>query len=200
MDTNSILTGHPELKRTRDFAIEVHRSQQYGFGPYEGHLDDVVAILASYGYDDMTTLRAGYLHDTVEDTKGDKAELRRLIVADHGGEDVLIIVEFCTDAPGPNRKTRKAVTYARMKQEMSVFLTLEWAMMAPPIRETYEVLRKASRVKLADRLGNLRRSLASDPGLLEMYRKEAKAFRDALYVQGLADAMWVEYDTLTRTS
>ena len=54
----------------------------------------------------------------------------------------------------------------------------------------------ALRVKLADRLANLRHSVETKSDLLQMYRKERDAFRAAYYVAGICDPMWAEYDQL----
>jgi guanosine-3',5'-bis(diphosphate) 3'-pyrophosphohydrolase len=169
-------------RRARDMAIEAHGDQKYGDDPYIVHLDEVTSILAEYGYSDDVTLAAGVLHDAIEDTKLTADELIPL----DPDADVRFIVVFCTDEKGPNRKTRKALTYARMRQTIEVTRCPDGSL-AP-------VIFKCLRVKLADRLANMRRSQKNNPGLFAMYQKEAGAFKDALYVPGVADQMWAEYD------
>jgi len=92
------------------------------------------------------------------------------------------IATFCTDVPGPNRKQRKAATYERMRRDVA----------AAPVW-----IRAAVRVKLADRIANLRASHRDSLSLLDMYRRESAAFRAALFVAGICDAMWAEHDRLS---
>ena len=166
----------------RNMAVRAHGNQRYGGGPYVHHLNEVVDILWQYGYTARETQQAGYLHDTLEDTS-----LTERDIMDAFGQVVADIVLFCTDEKGPNRKTRKALTYTRMRAVLESGDPPKW-------------LAQAIRVKLADRLANLRNSSLApprgNPGLLAMYRGEAVAFRSALYLEGVADGMWDEYDRL----
>lgn len=59
-----------------------------------------------------------------------------------------------------------------------------------------EEIRTALRVKLADRIANIRRS--TDSSLFQMYRKERETFYLAYYSAGVSDEMWVEYDRLLK--
>ena len=57
------------IKTARLVAKLAHGDQKYGDDkPYLYHLDMVVHILAHYGFRGEM-LQAGYLHDTLEDTK-----------------------------------------------------------------------------------------------------------------------------------
>jgi len=167
---------------SRAFAMRAHGGQKYGDQPYVAHLDEVVGILKEYGYTDEPTLAAGYLHDTLEDTDTSAATLSQLF-----SEHVGTAVQAMTDEKGLTRRERKALTYARMANEINGFAMSDGFPVA---------IGTAMRVKLADRLANLRSSVRSNPGLLAMYRKEAVAFRDALYLPNHSDAMWLEYDSL----
>ena len=171
----------------RAFAFGAHAAigQLYNGGPYSGHLEDVVAILREFNFDGRV-IQVAYLHDIREDTKVTSDDLKALSV----GVLVIRAVEFVTDEPGHNRKTRKLNTYARVREEIDRHSDMGW-------------LRDGVLVKLADRVANLRSSHKGNPGLLKMYRKEAADFRDAYklpeYVYA-SDPRWerllAEYDRL----
>jgi (p)ppGpp synthase/HD superfamily hydrolase len=181
---------HSELvSAARAFAIAAHGDQTYGRGaqarPYVAHLDEVAGVLrelASPAGD--VELAAAYLHDVVEDTGTTTAGIEAAFA--RFGADVAArlaaIAGFCTDEPGPNRKQRKAATYARMRGDVAA---------APPW------IRSAVQVKLADRIANLRACHRDNPSMLEMYRRESASFREALYVAGLCEPLWAEHDRLT---
>ena len=179
----------PTVEEVRQFAITAHGDQTYGVGvPYSVHLDAVVAIIKdnelAYSPGNPGPLyQLGYLHDVVEDTPITLKDLQ-----DFGIPEVLRdAVDFCTDEPGHNRKTRKTLTYRKWRETILwEGLKTGWVNMA-------------IWVKLADRLANLRESKANNPGLLKMYRKEAQAFRAALIEPAqpwIPEAMWKEYDEL----
>ena len=172
----------------RAFAIAAHGAQQYGRGaqarPYVAHLDEVAGVLrelAAPAGDDA--LAAAYLHDVVEDTATTAAAIASAF-ARFGGDlatRLAAIAAFCTDAPGPDRKQRKAATYERMRRDVAA---------APAW------IRAAAQVKLADRIANLRACHRDSPSMLEMYQRESPSFRAALCVAGMCDAMWAEHDRL----
>ena len=172
----------------RAFAIITHGKQQYGQQPYVVHLDAVVAILKDHGIDDPELQAAAYLHDTLEDTPLDEAVLLKLF-----GEQVTRIVQFCSDEPGRNRRTRKALTYARIRAEIDRCL----AQGGEPAVQILDAIH----VKLADRLANIRQSVLNNGALLDMYRREREAFWNALKVPvthltlPMID-MWEECDEL----
>ena len=83
-----------------------------------------------------------------------------------------------TDEPGPDRKARKALTYAKMAR----------------VAAEYELALVA---KVADRLANVRACVdAGNATMLEKYRDEHATFRPAVFRDGLCDAMWAELDRL----
>ena len=168
----------------RDFAIEAHGDQKYGDKPYAYHLDDVVAVLHEFGFRDEAHTAAGYLHDVIEDTDVTAGDIAVLF-----GEVVAAAVAFCTDEPGPNRKTRKAATYERCERALDG-------------DERGAVV--GSVVKLADRIANLREAHRTGSSLLSMYRREHVYFACTYYYtpgDGGAEpwdtsSMWAEYDRL----
>lgn len=173
----------------RAFAIWAHGDQMYGDKPYVSHLDDVVAILREFGYTDDDTIAAGFLHDVLEDS-----QIARYDDLGAFSQTVRSIMAFCTDAEGPNRKIRKAITYARCHDQIE-----SWKMHGGDpdnFPDPKAWIPSAVRVKLADRIANVRNCFAFKPELVGMYRKERFTFRDALYVPMMCDAMWNEYNRL----
>ena len=172
-----------KTENARELARQAHGDQMYGGEPYIKHLDDVVAILREYGVNDEDTIAAGYLHDTLEDTPLGFGEMARLF-----GLQVAGMVELVTDVHGPNRKTRKQFTLAKIKRHVRDHLGGE--------RGYGDWVKGAALVKLADRIANVRASRATNQRLWLMYRKEQSSFREALFVEGWADTMWAELDRL----
>jgi (p)ppGpp synthase/HD superfamily hydrolase len=150
----------------REFAVAAHGAQRYGDGPYSVHLDAVAAIAGPEHE------AVAYLHDVLEDTEADAAEL-----ALRFGAHVMACVVLLTDPEGPNRRARKALLHERL-------------------RRVGPELHAALVVKAADRLANVRASAANNPGLLAMYAGEHAEFRAAAYRAGLCDAIWAELDEL----
>lgn len=169
--------------KARDFAIKAHGDQKYGGEPYVVHLDDVVLTLGQGcpSYSHPSIRDAAFLHDILEDCPGYTTEM----LSTEFGADVTRIVEFCTDEPGHNRKTRKAATYAKMRATIDGNDPLpSW-------------LQDAIRVKVADRVSNIASCfLEIRPDLWEMYRRERDTFGRALYVEGVCEGLWGLYDDL----
>ena len=165
---------HDTVLEARAFALAAHGDQRYGTHPYSHHLDAVAAILEPYG---KTAQIVGYLHDTLEDTSATRAEVARRF-----GEHVADCVDILTDEPGPDRKSRKTLTYAKMsKVEGDTSLALI--------------------VKVADRLANVRACRDHDNhDMLAKYRNEHGAFRPAVHRPGLCDDLWDALERLLATS
>ena len=161
-------TSTPEA--ARDYAIAMHGDQTYGTHPYVHHLDAVVALLQPYGEKAQVV---GYLHDVVEDTDATVSDVQQRF-----GDLVARCVSLLTDAPGANRKERKAKTYAAMAQ---VTGDEELALV----------------VKAADRLANVRACVADGHRQLwDTYRGEQATFRAAAFRKGQCDPLWGELDEL----
>ncbi len=172
----------PLVTKARAFAIEAHGDQRYGDQPYVVHLDEVHAVLVEHGQaqspDDVRAVLA-YLHDVVEDTA---VTLRD--IGERFGQPVSQCVDLLTDAPGRNRKERKAATYARLAEVDTA---------GPQVH--------ALVVKAADRLANVRRCVADDNRRLRgMYRGEHPTFRTAACRTDLATSLWDELDRLLAPS
>ena len=156
------------VEAARIFALHAHGDQKYGEEPYEVHLSAVVAILHER-FNDSELEAAGWLHDVIEDTPVSLQELLKVFP-----ESTVAIVHAVTSEPGANRKERNSATY-------------------PKIRTNH----KAVIVKLADRIANVRNSIASNSKLLNMYKREYPGFRVALYYEAPdIFSMWEELDSL----
>ncbi len=132
----------------RYFAIGAHRNQLYGDQPYVVHLDAVAGLLREVGIaENSPTHVAAYLHDVMEDCEITKQTIARLF-----GPSVADIVELVTDKPGNNRRERHEATYLGIFRD-----------------------RRATTVKLADRVANVRASLG-DEARLRMYSREHPRF------------------------
>lgn len=155
-------------ERAREYAVRAHRGQEYGAKPYHFHIDAVVEVLRRFGHVDRETLAAGYLHDVLEDTDATRDGL-----ACEFGDAVAAVVDACTDGDGANRRERKERPYRLIPGTPGALL-----------------------VKLADRIANVEASVASNSGLLQMYRKEHREFERWLRGPTAAEPMWAHLEFL----
>lgn len=111
--------GRPDdvalVTRAADFAARRHAAQQRKGSvrePYVNHLAEVASLLAETAREpDATLVAAGWLHDSLEDTRTDRAELERLF-----GPAVADLVAEVTDdksLPKAERKRRQVETAPR---------------------------------------------------------------------------------------
>lgn len=83
--------------RAREFAEKAHGAQRYGSYPYVQHLEDAWVVLLEHFHlrpEHKDLYAAAFLHDCLEDTKADEAEMRRLF-----GNTVVDIVAAVTKRP-----------------------------------------------------------------------------------------------------
>jgi guanosine-3',5'-bis(diphosphate) 3'-pyrophosphohydrolase len=136
------------LLKAAVFAAHKHSTQRRKdaeASPYINHPLALADVLANEGgVDDVETLCAALLHDTIEDTETTEDELR-----EHFGAAIAGIVREVTDD--------KSLPKAKRKE-----LQIEHAAHASP---------KAKLVKLADKICNLRDILASPPADWSLERK-----------------------------
>lgn len=132
-------------------AQQAHGDQAYGVYPYMYHINEVVRLAESFGFDESVVVACA-LHDTLEDTN-----LSYKDIEFHFGYRVAEIVYCVTDELGRNRKERKANTYPKTKSN--------W---------------RAVAVKVCDRIANAEFSSKADLSLWNMYAKEAKEFEHEL--------------------
>lgn len=143
------------------FAVGRHGAQMYGQKPYHVHLLDAVHVLRRF-YDwellPQEFVDATWLHDVIEDTPTTRPEVEAAF-----GPRVGALVHAVTNEPGPNRATRHALTY-------------------PKVRDTDGAIN----VKLADRVANMEQSVSHDrygrppQNLFWMYVKEWVGFQTEL--------------------
>lgn len=159
------------LDKARTFAIEAHGDQKYGDKPYIHHLEAVVGKLERYGEDAKII---GYLHDVVEDTRVSLEEVESMF-----GSFISKCVAILSDEQGKNRKERKIKTYEKMSKVTG--------------NETLALV-----VKAADRLANMEACIEDGKTeLLDMYKKEHKDFKNAVYRKGLCDDLWKKINEIT---
>lgn len=162
-----------EINKAKVLAETMHAGQTYGSEEsYSKHLCDVVEILKSYGFTDESLLVAGWLHDIVEDTP---MTMEALWNSGDYSAEALNIVLLVTDQPGCNRRERHHRTYPRIAES-----------------------RSAVSVKLADRIANVRASVAKSDPKLAMYRREYSDFQNFLCKPKYSEhaPMWAELDKL----
>ncbi len=105
-------------------------------------------------------------------------------------------VKFCTDSPGPSRRVRKAATHERWVAELAT------ARHNDLNTDNYgkHALTRAQdvgiRVKIADRVANLRACYRDGDDRLEMYQREAHDFEQVLRFIDHASHLWGLYDRL----
>lgn len=171
--TSYLEVTHDEalINKARNFAVSKHGNQMYGSQPYIFHLQQVSDLLANHG---VNVRVIAYLHDVVEDTNTDLAEIEKEF-----GALIARCVEVLTDEPGENRAQRKAKTYAKMEKTSGE-------------REI------ALLVKVADRLANTKSCVQDGKTeLLQVYRNEFDAFYRACYRENQCEALWNELETYT---
>ena len=136
------------VARALDFAARKHKDQRRKGGsaePYVNHLAEVACLVAeaTEGIDAVVVV-AALLHDTIEDTRTDRAELERAF-----GPEVAALVAEVTDDKSLPKAERK-----RLQVESA------------PHKSA-----RAKMIKLADKTSNLRSIAASPPLEWDWQRK-----------------------------
>lgn len=127
----------------------IRKGQLYGVLPYTHHLQAVEMTLRELGESRDFMLAAAWLHDVVEDT-----DVKIRDIEENFGEEVAHVVFAVTAEGGALRSVKNAVTYPKIRA-------------AGP---------DAIRLKLADRLANVR----NGGSMGKKYAKEYPDFRHAL--------------------
>ncbi|UXI04084.1 phosphohydrolase [Photobacterium sp. TY1-4] len=162
--------------KARTLARAKHQGQMYGSVPYYVHLEAVSRLASPFGTDAMVVAQ---LHDVIEDTETSVDEL----AADFGFL-VADAVAYISDGKFDNRLSRKAEIHQRLA--------------ALDVDE--EAARIALIVKACDRLANVRASLHGEASYFSLYQQEHTNFKEAVYRQGLCEAIWWELDNLINRS
>lgn len=131
MDSTRRYAQH--LLKALEFAAEKHRDQRrkgVEASPYINHPIQVAEVLATFGQvDDLTTLTAAVLHDTIEDTDTTESDLEELF-----GEDVAKVVSEVTDDKSLPKHERKRLQ----------------------VEHTPHLSDRAKKIKIADKTCNVR--------------------------------------------
>jgi GTP pyrophosphokinase len=105
------------LKNAYNFSIDIHKEQRrYSGEPYFDHVFRVAEILAELKMD-STTIAAGFLHDSVEDTGINLEEIQERF-----GDDVALLVDGVTkisELKLESREERQAETFRKMLLSMA---------------------------------------------------------------------------------
>ncbi len=134
--------SHDEVKEAADFCIEAHEGQKRKSGDdYAVHPILVAAIVAHFG-GSLPMIKAALLHDVVEDTRFNKAEL-----AAKFGEDVAVLVDGLTKID----EIREHELPPSFKDEKLLKAALSFRKMLTSAIDDPRVLV----IKLSDRLHNL---------------------------------------------
>ena len=149
------LVTQAKLFATQKHVLDNH--QLYGgILPYTHHTQAVEQVLVGHGFKDGYIRAAAWLHDVIEDTRGRANEVKTRDIEELFGDHVAALVEAVTSEPGPNRKTRNALTY-------------------PKIRAAGV---EAVALKLADRIANVEFGGSAT----SMYMREHTDFKHGIYI------------------
>lgn len=154
------------IQKARAFAIDAHRDTKYGDLAYDYHLKQVADLCVPTTSEEL--MSSAWLHDVVEDTKVTLHDIREMF-----GGKVARIVDCVTDGDGDNRWMRKQAMYKKLA--------------AGPV--------EARRLKLADRVANMRASI-ENPKRAAMYAREFPEFiriagADEVNNDLIVQAMWL---------
>ncbi len=125
----------PILQKAYEFSLEAHKNQRrYSGEPYFEHIFEVANILSELRMD-STTIAAGFLHDSVEDTGVHLEEIEEKF-----GHEISVLVDGVTkigELKFESREKRQAETFRKMLLSMA--------------RDVRVII-----IKFADRLHNMR--------------------------------------------
>lgn len=161
-----------QLENAIKYAADMHQGQQYGQQPYTFHLNEVQRFIVYFElYNRFQNILIGaWLHDVLEDTDATIFDINNKF-----GDSVAKLVNAVTDGIGKTRQERKAQAYKKIQKHGA----------------------EATALKLADRIANVSFSKATNVNLFEMYTKEYKDFRKALYNPShQLEEMWDYLDNL----
>lgn len=160
-----------QVQLAKQIAVAAHAQQMYGSKPYAYHLQSVHDTLVfDFGqWHNPDLLAAAWLHDVLEDT----AESPMSLLDSGVNAYVLALVDAVTDQAGKSREARHLLTYPRVVR-----------------------LPEAVALKLADRIANCRNSGFMRKDKMEMYRREHRGFRQALFVPPQWQNQWALLDDL----
>lgn len=173
------------LHQALKFAYKAHRKQDRDGDcplPYITHPVDVVNILRyEAGELDPEVLCAGFLHDVLEETDATLPDIE----AKFGARVAGFVVELTRDEPGD--EVRASLDEAELWALRNQMLLDGISRMSP----------EAMRVKLADRVSNLRGALATREGdKLERYRRQSGMILERI-PRDVCPPLWDEVQRLS---
>lgn len=165
-------------RRPREITGIEYIQSQHEATYFERHLEKVASIVHDHArglseeeHDNL--ILTAYGHDLFEDTQANYIEARAIL-----GDTVTELIWRLTDEPGPNRNTRKAKSYWKIREDD-----------------------RAIAVKIADRIQNMQRCLIPPmiPHMGPMYAKEASTFVSALWTPKSPAYVHALWDTFHAT-
>lgn len=149
-----------------------HALNSYDGEPYYVHFEDLEQVLEDHGGDDEDSKIQCQLHDLIEDGSWTYNDIKKrfgLVTAE--------VVYLCSDHKGRTRDDRKCQAFYDEIKDSAYRL-------------------QATKIKVADRIANARRSAKNRHGMGAKYKTEYSHFKSELYVSGHIDSMWEELDGL----
>lgn len=130
----------------REWAARRHGSQPYGDHPYVYHLDAAAGVAEEFFPGDVRLQQGCYGHDLLEDTNTTKQDLLEAGFDPEAVEDI----DAVSDLDAPTREEKKELTLPRIRARGI----------------------GAIKLKLCDRVANVREGLKAPNRKLERYREE----------------------------
>ncbi len=173
------------LHQAQKYAFKFHKKQDRDGDsplPYFTHPADVVNILRYEALEtDPEILAAGFLHDVIEETEATLEELE----AKFGPRVTGLVMELTRDEPSD--EVRASLDEVELWELRSQLLLDGIARMSP----------EAQRVKLADRVSNLRGSLATREGeKLDRYLRQSRKILERV-PREVSPKLWDLVDSLS---
>lgn len=153
-------------------AARQHAAGIYDGGPFYWHFEDVEKVLEDHGEADEESLIEANLHDIIEGGDTTKNDIRNKF-----GEKIAEVIYLVSDYKGRNREDRKCQAFY------------------DEIKASVHRL-QATKIKVADRIANVRRSIKNGHSMGEKYKQEYIHFRTQLCIVGHITSMWTELDKL----
>lgn len=151
------------------FAAWRHALNVYDNEPYYVHFEYLEQVLRDHNEESLIDAQ---LHDVIEDGGVSYNQVKEKFGYEHAEVSYL-----CSDNKGRNRDTRKCQAfYDEIKASV------------------YRL--QATKIKVTDRIANVRRSIKNGHSMGEKYKEEYSHFRTELYVANHIVSMWVELDKL----
>jgi len=144
-----------KLAKLRKWATERHGDQRYGDQPYDYHLREVESVADEFFPGDMQLKEGSWGHDLIEDRD---ATAEELLAAGFDPEAVADVVAV-SDVKAATRKERKLLTLPQIRQRG----------------------KSAIKLKLCDRVANVRYGKIAAVNKNDMYRAEQAQLERELF-------------------